>query len=142
MGKVMTRIKLANELDAGNALNGILDSAAVRTAEVDALVDTGATMLVLPEDIVKALGVRIEPPRSVRLAGGTVRSFAVARGLRIEILNRWMTCDALIMPAGTTPLVGQVQLETLDLWVDAKSQDLVPNPASPDEPIVDLLQAS
>jgi len=50
-----------------------------------------------------------------------------------------MTCDALVMPTGTTPLIGQLQLEALDLIVDSKSRDVMVNPASPDMPMLDLL---
>jgi clan AA aspartic protease len=142
MGKVMNRIKLINETDAGMVRRGILDPAGVRWLEVDALVDTGATMLALPEGVVKALGVSTDESRPVRLADGTVRVVALATGIRIEILGRGMTCDALVMPEGSTPLIGQVQLEVLDLLVDAKSRDLVVNPASPDSPMLDLLRAS
>ncbi|HEY3235008.1 MAG TPA: hypothetical protein VGJ84_09830, partial [Polyangiaceae bacterium] len=59
----------------------------------------------------------------------------------LEILTRGMTCDALVMPAGSTPLIGQLQLEALDLIVDSKSRDLTVNPASPDIPRLDLLRA-
>jgi hypothetical protein len=50
-----------------------------------------------------------------------------------------MTSDALVMPAGSPPLIGQVQLEVLDLVVDAKSRDVMVNPASPDMPTLDLM---
>jgi hypothetical protein len=43
-----------------------------------------------------------------------------------------MTCDALVMPAGTTPLIGQIPLEEMDLVVNPKSQDVTVNPDSPD----------
>jgi hypothetical protein len=52
-----------------------------------------------------------------------------------------MTCDALVMPVGATPLIGQIQLEALDLVVDAKSREAKVNPASPDIPLLDLLSA-
>jgi clan AA aspartic protease len=142
MGKVMNRIKLINEVDAGNAHRGFFDPGSVRTVEVDALVDTGATMLALPENVVATLGVFTDETRPVRLADGTVREFPVARGIRIEILNRWMTCDALVIPAGSMPLIGQLQLEAMDLLVDAKSREVIVNPASPDAPMMDLLRAS
>jgi len=53
-----------------------------------------------------------------------------------------MTCDALVLPAGTTALIGQIPLEGLDLVVDPKSRDVHVNPASPDGPLMELLRAS
>ena len=138
----MTKIRLTNVVDAGNAEQGILGPALVRAVELDALVDTGATLLALPEGAVAALGLRTGAPLPVRLADGTVREVPMAYGIWIEILNRGMTCDALVMPAGTTPLIGQLQLEGLDLLIDPKSQNVMVNPASPDTPMFDLLRAS
>ncbi len=142
MGKVMTRIKLTNSLDIGNARSGALLPEQIRSLELDALVDTGATLLALPEDAVDKLGLRQLDWRKVRLADGNVRDMALVGDLRVEILGRVMTCDALVMPARMTPLIGQIQLEALDLLVDAKSRQATVNPASPDVPLLDLLHAS
>lgn len=87
-------------------------------------------------------GVRTDESRPVRLADGSIRECPVARGIRVEILHRGMTCDALVMPAVSMPPIGQVQLEVLDLLVDAKSRDLIVHPASPDGPMAELLRAS
>jgi hypothetical protein len=40
---------------------------------------------------------------------------------------------------GRGALIGQVQLEVLDLVVDARSQEARVNPAPPDVPILDML---
>lgn len=135
----MARIRLSNFADEESAERGLLPHAEIRALEVEALVDTGATMLALPEDVVARLGLRETERRKVRLADGSVRDVARVCGLRVVILSRDMTCDALVMPAGSTPLIGQVQLEVLDLIVDAKSRDVAVNPASPDVPTLDLL---
>jgi predicted aspartyl protease len=46
MGKVIEKIKIANLLDY------------TKSVEVDAVIDTGATMVVLPQDIVDKLGLK------------------------------------------------------------------------------------
>jgi hypothetical protein len=43
-----------------------------------------------------------------------------------------MTCDALVMPAGKIPLIGQIPLEELDLLVHPRTREVTVNPASPD----------
>jgi clan AA aspartic protease len=138
----MNRIKLTNSADVANARAGALRLDQVRTLEVEALVDTGATMLALPADLVAALGLLEMDRRKVKLADGSVHEMSRVGDLRFEILGRDMTCDALVMPAGSTPLIGQLQLEALDLIVDAKSRQVMVNPASPDMPLLDLLRAS
>jgi len=142
MGRVMTKIKLTNQGDLDRAEDGLLPPEHVRTAEIDALVDSGCTMLVLPEDVVARLGLREKRRSTVRYADGRVASVRRVGGLVVEILGRDMSCDALVHPAGTTPLIGQLQLEQLDLVIDAKSRQLTVNPASPDAPLLDILAAS
>ena len=142
MGRVMTKIKLTNLTDLDKAENGLLPLEKVRNVEIDALVDSGCTMLVLPEDVVARLGLREMRRSTVRYADGRVASVRQVGGLLVEILGRDMTCDALVHPAGTTPLIGQLQLEQLDLVVDARSRQLTVNPAHPDAPLLDILAAS
>ena len=137
----MTKLTLENLVDVENAATGLLDPAKIRRVVLDALVDTGATTLVIPADAAAALGVREVRRKAALLADGTVVDWAVVAGLRIEIVGRDMTCDALVAPAGTTALIGQIPLEALDLIVDPKSQEARPNPAHPDGPIY-VLRAS
>ena len=138
----MTKIKLTNETDLTNAHAGLLPLDLVRSIEIDALVDTGCTLLVLPEEVVTRLGLPEKGRGHARYADGRIAEVRCVGGLQIEILGRDMTCNALVHPAGTTPLIGQLQLEALDLIVDAKSRELTVNPLSPDVPLLDILCAS
>jgi clan AA aspartic protease len=140
MGKVMQAIKLRNSLDVAKVAEGTLSEAAIRATELEALVDTGATMLVLPADVIAALGVPILGTRRVRYANGETDDRPWVGNVEIEILSRKTVCTALVVPAGTTPLIGQIPLEELDLLVDPKSRALRVNPASPDTPLMDLLE--
>jgi hypothetical protein len=40
---------------------------------------------------------------------------------------------------GSEPLIGQVVLEELDLVVDPRTKSLMPNPRSPELPMVEIL---
>jgi len=142
MGKVMTKVTLTNLVDRANAANGLLAPERVRTATVEALVDTGATTMALPADVVAALGLSEFDRRRVRMANGAVEELPVVADLFIEILGRTCSCEVFVLPAGATPLLGQVPLELLDLVVDPKSREARVNPASPDMPLLDLLRAS
>jgi clan AA aspartic protease len=142
MGKVMTELKLINLVDLRKSEQGLLPPEQVRRLQVEALVDTGATTLVLPADVVAALGLTEINRRKCRLADGSVGEIPTVSDLMIVILGREMSCDALVMPVGSTPLIGQIPLEALDLVVDPKSRDPSVNPASPDMPTLDALLAS
>ena len=138
----MTKLKLTNNTDFDNAREGLIEPEAVRSITVDALVDTGATMLAIPEEAAEATGLPYWGTRKIRDALGVVTEVPWIGGLRIEILGREMTCDALVLPRGTTPLIGQIPLEGLDLVVDPKSQEVRVNPASPDAPLMDLMRVA
>lgn len=99
-------------------------------------------MLAIPEDVAKRLGVRFAGTRNVRYANGQREAIPWVEGVHLEILGREMSCDALVVPIGATPLIGQIPLEALDLLVDPKNRELRVNPESPDSPLLDLLRAS
>ena len=139
-GRVTAQVKLTNEADLQYAKRGMVPPDSIRTAQIEALVDTGATMALIPADVVAALALS-ERTRKVRYANGQTEEVPWVGGIRLEVLGREMSCGALVAPAGTTPLLGQLQLEELDLIVDPKSRELRVNPASPDAPLLDLLSA-
>src|ERR1022692_1696335 len=142
MGKVMQPITLTNSYDEENVGRGHLRPDQVHTIEIEALVDTGATMLVLPSDAVSRLGLLVAGYRRVRYADGRTAEVPWVSGVGIKILGRETVTNALVEAAGTTPLLGQIPLEELDLLVDPKSRELRVNPASPDAPLLDILSAA
>ena len=137
----MAKIKLTNSTDMALARRGLLPSDQIRTIEMEGLVDTGATSLVIPLAVAEALGLPEVRRRPVRLADGSVHNFPLVSELHIEILGRDMACDAIAIPASTL-LIGQIPLEMLDLVVDPKSRDLAVNPESPDAPMFDAMSAA
>jgi clan AA aspartic protease len=142
MGKVMEKIKLTNSYDEDRVQRGEWRPEQVRSLEIDALVDTGATMLILPADVVERLGLREQGRRNVVYADGRKDEIPWIGGVRVTVLGREMIASALVVPAGTTALIGQIPLEELDLIVDPKSRALKVNPASPDAPLLDLLSVA
>jgi clan AA aspartic protease len=117
-------MKLWNSTDLEDARRGLIAPEAVRTVSIEALVDTGAVTLVIPEDVAKTLGLSVIQKRTVILADGSTREMPIMGGLRIEILGRQMLCDAYVTAAGSTPLIGQIPLEYLDLIVDPNTRQL------------------
>lgn len=142
MGRVMTQLEILNAVDLENASSGLIRPDEVRSVMIEGLVDTGATMLALPEDIVRALGSPVLGTRKARDARGMVIELSWVGNLRLRILGREMTTDALVIPVGATPLIGQIPLEALDLVVDPKSRELRVNPESPDMPLLDLMHVA
>jgi clan AA aspartic protease len=142
MGRIMQPIQLANNHDEEDVKCGRRRPHEVRAVHLRALVDTGATMLVLPADVVAKLGLFPDGYRKVRYADGRIRELPWVSSIRITILGRETVTNALVEDPGTTPLVGQIPLEELDLIVDPKSRELRVNPDSPDAPLLDSLSAA
>ena len=138
----MQKIKLTNNRDLIAAELGAITPDRVRSVEIDALIDTGASTLILPEDVAQALGLRVVEFRQVRLADGRLADSRRVTDIKLEICGRDMPIDAFTLPAGTRALVGQIPLEALDLVVDPRRQELRPNPAHPDGPIIEALHAA
>ena len=127
MGKVIEKIKLTNFTDPSKSL------------EIDALIDTGATMLVLPQDVVEQLGLKKLQDTPVRYANNTTQIKSVYGIAILEIRGRVGYFDALAEVEGSQPLVGQIVLERLDLLVDPNKKVVMPNPNSPDAPMMESL---
>ena len=137
----MATVKLTNVFDEFLASRGMLAEGEVRTTQVDAFVDTGAAMLVLPLDIVDQLGLTEVDRRTVRYANGRRDTKSIVGLVHLEIVGmpgRHGRYDAVSERPGTTPLLGQIVLEDLDLIVDPGSKEIRPDPDSPDMPTVDI----
>ena len=141
MGQVIARIKLTNPADFFAADEGRLSADQVRAAEIDGIVDTAATLLVLPGDVCARLGLRPHGTRNVRYANGATAAVPWT-SVWLEILGRQMLCDALVEEGRTTALIGQIPLEELDFVVDPKARELRVNPESPDAPLLDVFAAA
>lgn len=136
MGEVNVRVRLSNATDADLAERGLMEPDQVRSCEVDALVDTGATKSVIPTDIAQQLGLTIRRQTFGRLADGSRVPVGVSSTVRFEIYDRETLADAYVL--GNEVLIGQTVLEPTDLLVDCTNRKVIPNPAHPDGPIFRL----
>lgn len=127
MGKIIERVKLTSLFNPN------------KSVEVEAVVDTGATMVVLPEDIVEALELRKVREVKVRYANNKVETKPIYGVVTIELKGRSANLDVLVEEKGSQPLIGQVLLELLDLVIEPKTRKLIPNPASPEMPMMEIL---
>jgi clan AA aspartic protease len=135
----MQKIKLTNSFDAERVRLGQIEPNAVRSLEVEALVDTGATTLILPAEIADQLGLTVMGETTAELADGSlVPTKRVS--VQLEILGRDMLTLAYVLPAGTTPLIGQIPLEELDLVVEPRDHTLRLN--DPKGRVIKILSAA
>ena len=108
----------------------------VRRQTISGVVDPGAVTLVLPQSVVKQLGLLLGDRIKVRYADGRRAQRREAEGAYVELLGRHSTFSAIVEPKRETALIGAVVLETLDLLVDCRQQRLVPR--DPSGPIYEI----
>jgi len=140
MGKVIVKVKLTNFIDIENAENGIIEKDKVRCTEDEAIIDTGATMLTIPKRHFEALGLRYSGSEvTATYANSQKARRKIARGVLIEIMGREAEVECIVEEKYDKILVGQISLEYMDLHVDCKAGKLMPNPLSPDMPLIEIL---
>jgi clan AA aspartic protease len=99
----------------------------------EALVDTGATHLYIPEHIALQLKLNMLKEREVVTADGTHRRVNYAGPLRVSMLGRDCFVGALVM--GYQVLLGAIPMEDMDLVVSLREQRITVNPLAPNIPM-------
>ncbi|MCY3733770.1 MAG: retroviral-like aspartic protease family protein [Chloroflexi bacterium] len=136
MGEIVVEIELENAEDRSDARRGRIDEEAVRRESIEAVADTGAVMLALTEDVVERLGLPTVRMLTSTLADGRRGQLPVAGPVTIQIGDRQMLTECIVVPEEAEALIGQVVMETLDLIPDPVNQTLGPRPESPDRPLL------
>lgn len=126
MGRITIEVGLANFIEVARAEQGAIPMSEVRRARLPAVVDTGATYLVIPERVAKELGLHIHGEISVRYADQRTAVRPLASGVWLELMGREAEFQAVVEPERSTVLIGAVVLEILDLLVDCNKQRLYP----------------
>lgn len=136
MGEVRIQVKLTNTVDRALARRGQIKSEEIRSYTADALVDTGAVSSVVPPNIMVQLGLQADGQRVAQYADGRNEVVPLTEPITFSIIGRETSEGAMVL--GDEVIIGQTVLEVLDLLVDCNSQQVIPNPAHPDQPIVKI----
>jgi clan AA aspartic protease len=126
VGRFSIDFEVANNDDIVMANRGALPPEQVRRLTISGVVDPGATRLVLPEQVVKQLGLPASGKAKVTYADGRTAERDTVKGVYVKILGRDDTFGASVEPNRTSALIGAIVLEDLDFLVDPANQRLVP----------------
>jgi len=118
MGLVSAKIILKNPSKLG-----------LESIEVDALVDSGAVHLCIPEHIRIQLELDEIDKKEVTLADGSKKLIPYVGPIEIKFKNRVGFTGALVM--GDQPLLGAIPMEDMDLVIIPGKKILDVNPDSP-----------
>ena len=121
MGVARTALTLANPL-----------LPALEPLQIEALSDTGAMRLCIPEHVALQLGLAEKETREVTLADGSKRPYPYVGPVELRFGNRSCFVGAMVM--GDEVLLGAIPMEDMDLIVRPLTREILVNPASPNIP--------
>jgi len=105
----------------------------IEEIDANALVDSGAAELCIPEFVVRQLQLKTLEERKVRIASGELITVPYVGGIRVACIGRQTVTSANVL--GDRVLLGAIPMEAMDLFIHPRSLSLIPNPASPDMPV-------
>ncbi len=138
MGEIVVPVELENAGDRAVCKQGYIAESEIRVYDLQAVVYTGAVMMMLPQNVVEKLGLWIQRTVIVAYADERKEERSVAGPLTIKIGDRFMNTDCIVGPPLSEPLIGQIVMEALDLVADCANHQLTPRPESPDYPLLKL----
>ena len=121
MGLIFQRIRLANA--ARDDLEEL---------DANALVDSGAADLCIPELVAKQLRLEKVEERMITVADGRQIVVDYVGPIRVEVFGRKAFTGGMV--TGNQVLLGAIPMESMDVLVDPRRQQLIPNPAHPNIP--------
>ena len=101
----------------------------LKQMEVDALVDTVAIHLCIPEHVRIQLELEESDKKDVTLADGSEKLVSYVGPIEIRFKNRVGFVGALVM--GDQVLLGAIPMEDMDLVISPKTRTIDVNPYSP-----------
>ena len=136
MGEVIVELQLENAIDRGMFRRKKMKEKDVRKLKAKAVADSGAVMLMLPQDLVEELGLETLRKIVVSYADQRTEERGVAGPVTVKIGKREAIVECIVGPPASEILLGQVPLEVMDLLVDCTQRQLIPRPESPYLPLL------
>lgn len=131
MGLVYAEIDLISVDDLVLHRRGYLDENKIKQVKVKALVDSGAYMLAINENVRAQLDLPVIEKQFGRLADETLIEFDVVGPVEVRFENRSTTVRAVVLPGSSEILLGAIPMEDMDVLIDPKRQKLIVNPEHP-----------
>ncbi len=121
MGMVHVNVRLSNPR-----------TTEMQPVDVEALVDTGAITLCIPQHVRIQLDLAELERREVTVANGTKEVVPYVGPVKVTCLGRGCYTGALVL--GDRTLLGAVPMEDMDLVISPAKREVTVNPESPNIP--------
>lgn len=131
MGLVHAEIELVRGADVVLYQEGYITKEQIKKMTVTALVDSGAYMLAINENVKAQLDLRVIDSQIAELADGSKIKLDIVGPVEVRFENRSTTCRAMVLPGDAEILLGAIPMEDLDVLIHPREQKLIVNPSSP-----------
>ncbi len=131
MGLVYAELDILNGGDVYLNRQGLLDESEIKKVNVTALVDSGAYMLSINENLKTQLDLPVIEKQFVTLADESTIQVEIVGPVEVRFENRRTSIDAVVLPGDAEVLLGAIPMEDMDVLVDPRQQKLVVNPKHP-----------
>ncbi len=131
MGLVHAELTLTNAGDISLYEGGFIKETEIRNVTCLALVDSGAIMLAINENLKIQLGLKVRDVRPAQLADGTVKNLEIVGPIEVRFKNRMSITSAMVLPGNQEVLLGAIPMEEMDVLIHPAKQELIVNPEHP-----------
>ncbi len=111
MGLVYAEIELTNSDDVALHRRGFLEEERIKRLKLNALVDSGAYMLVINDEIRRQLELPLIQEQVFRLADDSTIKGEVVGPVEIRFENRSTTARAVVLPGASEVMLGSIPLD-------------------------------
>ena len=125
MGHVYAEIEILNSIDVGMAKRNLLDKDEIKRMHLNVLVDSGAWKLCINENIQSIMDLPFVRKERFRLADGQPVEYDLVGPVLIKFAGREATCEAIVFPGDTRPILGVVPMQSLNLIIDPQQHKLL-----------------
>ena len=131
MGLTYADIELINADDLASVRRNIMDKDEVKRMHVNMLVDSGAYMMAINENIQEQLQLPLLEKRKAQMADGSINEYEVVGPIEVKFKNRRTVCNAMVLSGDNEPLLGAIPMEDMDVLIHPLRQELIVNPEHP-----------
>jgi clan AA aspartic protease len=131
MGLVYADVELTNAADIIKASSYVIGEEEIKRMHLNILVDSGALMLAINENIQEYLQVPFVEKRKAQLADSTIKEYDVVGPIELRFQNRKVLCSAMVMEGDSEPLLGVIPMEEMDVLIHPTRNELIVNPEHP-----------
>ena len=108
MGLVYADIELISSSDITLARHFVIGDEEIKRMNVRMLVDSGAYMMAINENIQEQLQLPVIEKRKAQMADGSIKEYDLVGPIEVKFKNRRCSVDAIVLPGDNEPLLGAI----------------------------------